>query len=230
MTKDDLHLDPAIRGWIVNTAHKNYWRIASWYEFEDLIQDGYFCLCKCREKFKYPMVDPDGHENTKEFMAFFQRAFENLIIDLANKHSQTPETAMAGLSDNQVEGIETWSKQASALSDASLATLIANAPAEIAEMLKQILIDGLADVPYLKTRLRKKELPGGKLPRIVKGKRRILETTVEHYDRCLAKPGVISKLRGYFLEDQESDPLIDRLVQSLFQAGSEVCVDKSNVE
>jgi hypothetical protein len=159
-------------------------------------------------------------------MAYFRLAFVNHITDLANSRTSTPEVAMAGLGETQVEGLEAWTAQASELSDASLRAALASAPAEIAEMLKQILIDGVADGAYLKTRLRKKVLPGYSTPRVVRGKRKIRETTEAHFDRCLGKKGVVAALKSYFLGNE--DDLIDRAVACLFKQDTPaVCINES---
>jgi hypothetical protein len=228
MDKADPYLDAGLRGWLVNAVHKHHWKVASWFDFDDLLQEGYLCFAKCRARFEPMHPEFEAHdEDRRRFMAYFQMAFNNRITDLQqNPRSKLQEIGYAQLSDTQAEGIEAWTESAAELSDASLATLLANAPAEIADMLKQILLDGVADVPYLRTRLRKKFLPGVATPRIVKGKRKIRETTEEHYDRCLGQSGVITKLRDYFLGD-ESDPLIDKAVRCLFSQGqsAEVCLN-----
>jgi hypothetical protein len=215
MRQDDPYLDAGVRGWIVTTARKNYWKVASWYEITDLIQDGYLCYAKCRARFIPQEDTPEPtHDDRKRFMAFFQMAYINQITDLANSRTKTPETAMAGLSEKQADAVEAWASSASELGGGSLSLLLTQAPAEIMEMLKLILVDGVANGPYLKSRLRKKLLPNGANPRMVKGRRALRETTEEHYDRCLGRTGVVAQLRAYLL-GQEPD-LLDKLVSCLF--------------
>jgi DNA-directed RNA polymerase specialized sigma24 family protein len=213
----DPYLDAGVRGWLVNTVRQHYWKVASWFEFDDLLQEGYLAFAKCRAKFEPMHKEVEAHpEDRKRFMAYFQMAFNNRIIDLQqHPRSKLQEMSYASLSDNQTEGIESWTESAAELSDANLASLLAQAPTEITEMLKQILVDGVANTPYLNTRLRKKFLPNCAIPRIVKCKHRVRETTEEHYDRCLGKKGVVSQLRQYFLGETE-EPLIDKLVEALF--------------
>ena len=213
---DDPFLDEGVRGWIVKMAHKHYWRVAAWYEIEDLIQDGYLCYAKCRKSYRPdPNKAVDNLDDRRTFMIYLSRSFMNRITDLANSRTRTPEVVASDLSDDQSEGIETWTASASELSDASLASLLATAPAEIIEILKALLVEGKADGPYRKSKLRKIVLPGGKLPRIVKAKRPIRETTAEHFDRCLGRTGVVVQLRQYFLGETKYD-LIDVLVANLF--------------
>lgn len=202
MKIEDPYLDAHVRGWIVKTVHKNFWKVRSWYDFEDLVQDGYLCFAKARAKFKFPMDEPT-HDNRKEFMAFFQMAFINHIIDLQkDPRCRLQELAVAALSDDQAQAVESWAEKATDLGNASLSLMLSKAPAEIMEILKLILIDGVANGPYLKSKLRKQ---GGDSPRIVKGRKKLRETTAEHYDRCLGRTGVVAQLRQYFL-GEEAEP------------------------
>lgn len=214
MQAEDKYLDAGVRGYIVRTAHKNFWKVAAYYEMDDLIQDGYLCYAKCKAGFRADETKPPEEEQ-RRFMGFFQMAFQNHITDLANNRSNTPETVIASLPEDQADGIEAWAAHASELSDASLAVLITQAPAEIVDILKLILVDGVANGPYLKSKLRQKFLPSSPIPRIVKGRRKLRETTEQHYDRCLGRPGVIAQLRQYFLGSEEPD-LLDKLVGCLF--------------
>ena len=54
---EDPFFDAGVRGWIVKTAYKHYWRVSSYYEFDDLVQDGYLCYAKCLRTFR-----PKGFE------------------------------------------------------------------------------------------------------------------------------------------------------------------------
>lgn len=73
-------MDQGVQGWIFNTARENFWRVAEYYEFEDLLQDGGMIWAKIVRR--YP-----GAENQKQFMALFKRAFTNHIHDLSKKAS-----------------------------------------------------------------------------------------------------------------------------------------------
>ena len=226
MTKyEDVYLDAGVRGWLVNTARKHYWKVSSWLEFEDLIQDGYFCFAKARARFKYTMEVPD-HENRKMFMAFFQMAFINHITDLQkDPRSQRQELVAADLSEDQTNAVESWASSASELGNGSLSLMLSQAPAEILEILKLILIDSVANVPYTKTKLRKKELLNGATPRMVKGRKWIRETTDEHYDRCLGRKGVVAQLQQYLLGTEPD--LLDKLVSCLFSENGEEATPSS---
>lgn len=74
-------MDRALRGWLHNTAVENYWRVADWYELDDLIQDGYCVFLKVSAR--YPNV-----ANQKNLMALFKVAFVNHIHDLSKKKTR----------------------------------------------------------------------------------------------------------------------------------------------
>lgn len=73
-------MDKGVRGWIKNTASKNFWRVAEYYEFEDLVQDG--GLVYARIVSRYPGL------NQKQLMALFKTAYINHIHDLSKKASR----------------------------------------------------------------------------------------------------------------------------------------------
>jgi hypothetical protein len=202
MATEDLYLDAGVKGWIFNTARANYWRVASWYELEDLIQDGYLCFAKCRARFKTDRVDLPAEE-MRTFMGYLERAFLNHITDLANKRTSTPESPVADLPEDKQ--LESWADRVAELPEGNLAVLLANAPTEIKEMLQQILVEGIANTPYVKTKLRKKFLSSGAMPRMIKGRNQLRETTSAHFDRCLGRSGVVEKLRSYFLSEPDEN-------------------------
>ncbi len=68
--------DGAISGWAVNYIKRNYWRVASRHEFEDLIQEAWIIFDKVRDN--YPHVN-----NAPQFFCLFRTAFTNHIHDLA---------------------------------------------------------------------------------------------------------------------------------------------------
>lgn len=74
-------LDQGARQWIYKTACKNLWRVSTFYELDDLIQDGFMCFALCREKYSQRV------ENSKHFMSLLQTVFRNHITDLSNDRS-----------------------------------------------------------------------------------------------------------------------------------------------
>lgn len=96
-------LPAPVVGWIYNHATKNFWRVASWYELDDLVQDGLMKAYGCLERYGIPGVDIDP----PHFMALVKSAFHNHIGDLL-RHSRPEQelTSHVGdmAADNETEG------------------------------------------------------------------------------------------------------------------------------
>lgn len=202
----DPFLDDGVRGFIRKTALKEYWKMASWMNLEDLIQDGYFVYYKCRNKFrvperhereaKYHSQDRDLtlKEQKRLFMAFFSRAFYNHITTLANKRMGVEnsdhasiEVSISQLTPTGEEGDgDPWNSIAAAHqpADASLSILLRTLPAEIQQLITILAGDGAEALGMLCSRLERKTLPDGSI-RVVRHRRRRRETTNEYYCRLL---------------------------------------------
>lgn len=76
-----LDMDRGVRGWIINTTKLNYWRVAGFYEFDDLVQDGY--LHYHRVIAKYSNV-----KQPAQLMALFKTCFTNHIHDIAKQRTK----------------------------------------------------------------------------------------------------------------------------------------------
>jgi hypothetical protein len=75
------NMDQGVRGYIINTAKRNFWRVAEYYEFEDLLQDG--AVVWARIVARYPNVT-----EPKQRMGLFKVAFANHIHDLSKEKSK----------------------------------------------------------------------------------------------------------------------------------------------
>lgn len=84
-------MDSGAQKWMIRYARKNYWRVSKWYEFEDLIQDGYMTFYKCRTR--YPNIKDAPH-----VMAMFKIMFVNHVTSLSNRVSKVPEIHAQDLS------------------------------------------------------------------------------------------------------------------------------------
>lgn len=66
-------------GWATKYARKNYWRVANYLEFEDLIADA-------RLAFYYVLEHYPGAKEEKHIMALFKRVYYCRIEDRAKRH------------------------------------------------------------------------------------------------------------------------------------------------
>lgn len=91
-----MDMDNGAIGWLYKTAKRNYWRVSYWYEFDDLIQDGYMHYWRVRRK--YPDITKRAH-----IMRLFQITYINHIHDLSTKRTRTIEVL---LDDSQWQYME----------------------------------------------------------------------------------------------------------------------------
>lgn len=85
MTRKRLNYLPkwegSIAGWAIKFIKNNYWRVASQYEMEDLIQDAYLKFLICDDRY--------GHlNNPRLFMALFKKSLINHFNTLSSKVSE----------------------------------------------------------------------------------------------------------------------------------------------
>lgn len=76
-----MDMDRGVKGWIVNTTKLNYWRVAGWYEFDDLVQDGYLHYQRIINKYT-------NVKQPAQIMSLFKVAFTNHIHDLSKKKTK----------------------------------------------------------------------------------------------------------------------------------------------
>lgn len=121
------HLDSTTKNWLFKFARKNYWRVASWYDLADLIQDGYMVFYRVLEKYRGRL------QNRAHLMRLFQVAFANHIHNISTKRTKTLEVLLddlgpdAGdLADHILQSSE----------DADMALVLAGAPREVRAVLK----------------------------------------------------------------------------------------------
>jgi|SRR5215469_14487589 len=81
-------LPSPIVGWVINYAKNNYWRVAGFYEIDDLCQDGLLIAVLCRNRYGIPGV----HVTHPHFMSLVKTAFERYLIDLVRKYKVRGDT------------------------------------------------------------------------------------------------------------------------------------------
>lgn len=142
----DPYLDDGMRGWIVQTARKNLYKVVG-YDLDDLIQEGYFCFYKCKRRYvgkcdiggsgraslwRYLPEHNPTLDNKRHFMALVKIAFCNHIVSLSRKNplEQTDEAALEGVP---------------IVSDLDeIRTALIKAPKEIKQLVNFLLHDALA--------------------------------------------------------------------------------------
>jgi DNA-directed RNA polymerase specialized sigma24 family protein len=165
-----LDLDEPARLWIYKIAHKQFWRVSRWYEFDDLVQDGFMKFYHVRAH--YPKVKDQPH-----LMALFKVAFLNHIHLLASRRTNSAEACFltdlaAGMSlqaDHELDVADAVGPPQEPY--ALLFTALCNAPAPVVRLLEKIASEprSLAlSAAYRKRRDGTKETLNQRLCRLVK--------------------------------------------------------------
>jgi hypothetical protein len=189
-------LDEGMERWIYKTAHKEHWRCRAWYDLDDLIQDGFLCYCKCYARYwELIQASDDRTEDEKRrwFMALVQSSFYHKIMTLSSKAVQCTENTLAELSVSDQE----VSMEAVAGGEAEITTLVvalANAPAELAGVVKRLVEDGLDGGAYLRNKIRWEGT------RRTRRARAVRETRREYYERLTGIADLPQKLAHYLGE------------------------------
>lgn len=76
-------MDKGAKGWLYLTAKKNYWRVAAWYEFEDLIHDGIMHYYRIVDRYE---TRPGRVRSTRHIMSLFKITYVNHLHDLSKKY------------------------------------------------------------------------------------------------------------------------------------------------
>ena len=83
-------MDEGARNWLFKYSKKNYWRVAAWIDFDDLIQDGYVEYCEVLKR--YPQATERSH-----IMRLFQLCFRSKIEDLVRANTKQVDDARSDI-------------------------------------------------------------------------------------------------------------------------------------
>lgn len=87
-------MDAGAKGWLVQTARKNLWRVPDSYELRDLVQDGYWHWARIVHRYE---VMPNRIRSRKHLMGLFKITFINHVNDLSKRKSRMVEVAFDDL-------------------------------------------------------------------------------------------------------------------------------------
>jgi hypothetical protein len=200
----DPYLDEGMHGFIRNTAVKEFWRVAGWYDTPaDLVQDGYLCYCKCKRYIgvgKLPTV-PTLPVHRKHMMALVKTTFlRHIKYTIAGQMQWGKEVPVSQLVRDGAEDADPWETLLPKVSEvATLSALLRSAPAELQQLMELLAGDGTEVLGFRRSRLYRQKTPGGGT-RIVRRKKALRETTNQYYCRLLGiVPGtdVVGRLREF---------------------------------
>ena len=146
-----LEMDKGARLWLYKTCHKQFWRVSGWYEFDDLVQDGFMTFYRVRGQ--YPKVDKPQH-----LMAIFKIAFLQHIHVIANRRTKHSVEACftdlfgpeLGMTDQEAQALERLLPADAP--NAELFTAICQAPEPVRHLLEKLGSD--PELPALRSAYR----------------------------------------------------------------------------
>lgn len=199
---NDVYFDSGLQGWIKSYSREQYWRVSRWYDLPDLVQDGYVCYTKCRNKYVDGPQEPGFQVlNTKtpsdtqrrHFMALVKRAFFNHIMTLSSNFAEGAvednESSLAVWEDGRPATLE--DHMPAQQEELSVVMTMLNVPTEIGQAIKTIIDDGDG---FLRSRLRLQD--NG---RIIRRRRAFRETSEERMARLTGDPTMAELVASYFV-------------------------------
>lgn len=196
----DYHgLPKSVVGWIYKHAARNFWRVADWYDLDDLIQDGLLMAYKCRERYGESGKDLDP----PHFMALVKSTFQHHIGDLL-RHSRGEQECTIRLGDMAAKAALSDERILDALTEPScptqeLAALVAGMPASLAAAVAEHMRKFAADANQRPRDM--EQIPEARLRR----RRRHYTTATRDADLAAADPFLAESnfevlLRAYLWE------------------------------
>lgn len=153
-------LDRSLIGWIVNTARANYWRVSSWYDLEDLIQDGMECYARCKDRYQYVA-------NQSHFMSLVKKTYINHIHNLAIKKSRELDIPVSNFVLNEIYTLQALDEIAGPQPETStFRVLVGKLPQELKQLL-MILIEDARNIPMINRPDRTRETTNEYLCRLI---------------------------------------------------------------
>lgn len=154
------YLDEGTERWLHATARRNLWRVSAWYDYDDLVQDGYVCFQKCVNHYgRLQRKRRPKKNDRRNFMALVKRTFENHIHDLATAHNdQRVEKTVSAFISNDIISTEAWLERHGSVEEAlgDVTTLVRNAPREIKKLIELLASDVRLHPPYERKKARGK--------------------------------------------------------------------------
>lgn len=124
-------MDDSCYRWLRRTAAKHHWRVASFVDLDDLIQDGY--LTYQRVLLKYPEL-----RTRRQIMAMFKRIYHMHLHDLANWRTKRPrEVLHSDLAVADADEDNTWDQLLAQFDDELM--LIVEAPERVRQALLAVM-------------------------------------------------------------------------------------------
>lgn len=125
--------DAGAVAWLHSYARKNYWRVAAWMDYEDLVQDGYFAWVEVCHRY------PEATKTPAHIMSLFKLCFADKITDLSRSRTKQQDDARSDI-------VEIYDGDAVTLPDPSnFNLLITRAPKVVRDTIALLTDDSMKD-------------------------------------------------------------------------------------
>lgn len=132
-------MDQGARAWMLLTVKKNYWRVAHWYGYDDLVQDGFMCWARVVHRYE---TEKGRVRSRRHLMQLFKTTFSNHIHDLSKQWTKSPhEDKILDVIASPSEG-ESFDGLECEGDACAFERLLAEAPQSLRPLLAALLRDG----------------------------------------------------------------------------------------
>lgn len=125
-----MEMDRGARLWMLQYARRSFWKVSSYIDLDDLIQEGY--LAWHRVSIRYPNITERRH-----MMSLFQRTFCNLIVDIAKQR-----TKEAHLNIQFTQEIYEYNNRMSEHEVSTLYVMLQQAPTPVRKVVELLSTEG----------------------------------------------------------------------------------------
>jgi hypothetical protein len=150
-------IDERAKAWLIAVARDHYWRVASWYEFSDLVQDGIVVWYRIVKHYE---TDRDRVRRRAHIMRLFKTSYLNHIHNLSIRRTKAAfeVKAIDALSPTDVDSNDDiWTTAGKTRDLGEYDRLIAEAPVMLKPLLRKLLADG----PSLRMQAAYRVMPKG---------------------------------------------------------------------
>lgn len=198
----DPYLDAGMVGFIEKFARKNHWRVASWLDLEDLVQEGWMCYYAVRRHPKYAELNSKAEptpDDVRQVMAMVRTTLFRRMHTLSNSLNAVPESGLSVTGTVRLEDLAPAETCAN-----SVVELLAGAPREVVELAGALARDIVAAHEYARDTVGRRETSAEHRKRLHSKKRRRgrgrRETTNEMYCRLLGRDPEREDVRGLVVD------------------------------
>lgn len=161
-SRRDPYLDDGMIGYIEKFARKNYWRVASWIDLDDLVQDGFMCFAKCRHRYvdvlKSLPEQPTIPDHRRMMMGAVMTAFTRHVHGLASDRTErADERCFADVARPDSDAYVDVADNTPAEPGIESCVLLVGAPREVADLFRILVGDAHAAAVLVRDGLGKRE-------------------------------------------------------------------------